>query len=122
MDYNNQNIFAKIIRDEVPCDKIYENDHVLAFRDINPQAPNHVLVIPKGSYISMDDFSENGSDLEITEFWRAVGQVARMIGGVSDGYRLLANHGRDAHQEVLHFHVHIFSGCDLGHMIKIQNR
>ena len=120
MGYDDQNIFAKIIRGEMPCDKVHENEYVLAFRDINPQAPNHILVIPKGLYVSMDDFSEKASDIEITEFWRAVGHVARMVGAVPDGYRILANHGKNAHQEVLHFHVHIFSGCNLGHMIKIQ--
>lgn len=118
MAYDPENIFAKILRGEIPCDKVYEDDTALAFRDINPQAPYHVLVIPKGAYVSMDDFSENATDAEISGFVRAVGKVARDEGVVEDGYRFLANTGRDAHQEVPHFHVHIFAGRDLGGMIK----
>ena len=114
MDYDNQNVFAKILRGELPCDKVYENDHVLAFRDVRPQAPNHVLVIPKGAYVSMDDFSEHADDIEVIAFWRAVGDVARQLGAVTNGYRILANHGREAHQEVFHFHVHIFFYSDSG--------
>ncbi len=121
MDYDNQNVFAKILRGELPCDKVYENGHVLAFRDVRPQAPNHVLVIPKGAYVSMDDFSEHADDIEVIAFWRAVGDVARQLGAVTNGYRILANHGREAHQEVFHFHVHIFSGCDLGGMIRVAD-
>ncbi len=89
-----------------------------AFRDINPQTPVHALVIPKGAYVSMDDFSAHAPDSEITGFFRAVGRVARQFGVVGDGYRFLSNVGRDGHQEVLHFHVHIFAGKDLGRMIK----
>ena len=118
MDYDTENIFAKILRGEIPCDKVYEDAHVLAFRDINPQTPVHVLVIPKGAYVSMDDFSAQASDAEITGFFRAVGHVARDLGVVGDGYRFLANMGRDGHQEVTHFHVHIFAGKNLGRMIK----
>lgn len=118
MSYDNDNIFAKILREEIPCNKAYENDHALAFHDINPQTPVHILVIPKGSYASMDDFSANASDAEIAGFMRAVGHVARENGIVEDGYRILANHGRDGHQEVQHFHVHVFGGKDLGRMIK----
>ena len=118
MSYDNDNIFAKILRGEIPCNKAYENDHALAFHDINPQTPVHILVIPKGSYASMDDFSANASDAEIAGFMRAVGHVARENGIVEDGYRILANHGRDGHQEVQHFHVHVFGGKDLGRMIK----
>ena len=118
MTYDANNIFAKIIRGEIPCDKVYEDDHALAFRDINPQTPTHVLVIPKGPYASSDDFTANASDSEIAGFMRAVGKVARDLGTVTDGYRMLANHGRDAHQEVDHFHIHIFAGKDLGRMIK----
>ncbi len=116
--YDDDNIFAKILRGEIPCDKVFENDHALAFRDINPQTPVHVLVIPKGAYVSMDDFSASASDAEIVDFTRAVGEVARMEGVIDSGYRLLANHGRDGHQEVPHFHVHIFGGKNLGRMIK----
>ncbi len=118
MAYDDGNIFAKILRGEIPCDKVYEDDHALAFRDINPQTPTHVLVIPKGAYVSSDDFAEKASDREIAGFVRAVGKVARDLGLVEAGYRVLSNHGRDAHQEVPHFHVHIFGGKDLGRMIK----
>jgi|TARA_R110002072_G_scaffold12038_3_gene52996 diadenosine tetraphosphate (Ap4A) HIT family hydrolase len=118
MAYDNQNIFAKILRGEIPCRKVYESDHALAFHDITPQAPTHVLVIPKGSYVSADDFSAQASDAEIAGFFRAVGQVARDLDAVEAGYRILANHGPDAHQEVPHFHIHLFAGKDLGRMIK----
>ncbi len=118
MAYDNQNIFAKILRGEIPCDKVYEDDYALAFRDINPQAPVHVLVIPKGAYLSFDDFSAQASAEEITGFVRAAGKVARDLGLVEPGYRALANHGADAHQEVPHFHLHLFGGKDLGRMIK----
>ena len=118
MAYDENNIFAKIIRGEIPCDKVYEDDYALAFRDINPQTPTHVLVVPKGPYISSDDFTEKASDAEIAGLMRAVGKVARDLGAVADGYRMLSNHGRDAHQEVPHFHIHIFAGKDLGRMIK----
>jgi histidine triad (HIT) family protein len=118
MSYDPDNIFAKILRGEIPCDKVFENDHALAFRDIAPQAPTHILVIPKGSYVSMDDFSARASDKEIGAFVRAVGEVARDAGLVDPGYRILANHGSDAHQEVPHFHIHLFGGRDLGGMIR----
>ena len=118
MAYDDDNIFAKILRGEIPCDKVHETEHSLAFRDINPQTPVHVLVIPKGRYTSMDDFSANASDAEIADFNRAVGDVARMTDIVVDGYRILANHGRDGHQEVPHFHMHVFGGKNLGRMIK----
>lgn len=118
MAYDNDNIFAKILRGEIPCDKVFEDEHALAFRDIQPQAPHHVLVIPKGPYVNMDDFSGKASDAEIAGFIRAVGQVARDLGVVEAGYRTLANNGPDAHQEVAHLHIHIFAGRDLGGMIK----
>lgn len=118
MAYDPQNIFAKILRGEIPCTKVYENDHVLAFDDINPAAPVHVLVIPKGQYVSMDDFSAHASDLEIAEFNRAVGAIARLKGLGESGYRTLANHGNDARQDVYHYHVHVLGGRDLGAMIK----
>lgn len=118
MAYDQNNIFAKILRGEIPCDKVYEDDYALAFHDIAPQAPTHVLVIPKGQYVSSDDFAATASDAEIAGFMRAVAKVARDLGAVKDGYRILANHGRDAHQEVPHFHMHIFAGKDLGRMIK----
>ena len=118
MSYDDQNIFARILRGEIPCDKVYEDEFALAFRDINPQTPVHVLVIPKGRYVSMDDFSANASEAEIADFMRAVGDVARMEGAVADGYRILANHGRNGHQEVPHLHMHVFAGKNLGRMIK----
>lgn len=117
MAYDLNNIFAKILRGEIPCNKIYEDEFALAFHDINPQAPVHVLVIPKSAHVSMADFSEHGTDQEITGFFRAVGQVARELGVQADGYRILANHGEDAHQEVPHFHVHLFAGRKLGPML-----
>jgi diadenosine tetraphosphate (Ap4A) HIT family hydrolase len=118
MSYDPNNIFAKIIRGEIPCSKVYEDEHVLAFHDINPQTPTHVLVIPKGAYLSFADFSAEASPEEITAFVRAAGKIARDLGCEEPGYRILANNGRDAHQEVPHFHLHIFAGKDLGRMIK----
>ncbi|MEK9900370.1 MAG: histidine triad nucleotide-binding protein [Rhodospirillaceae bacterium] len=118
MTYDSENIFAKILRGEIPCDKVYEDDHALAFHDINPQAPTHVLVIPKGAYVSNADFTANASDAEIAGFLRAVGQVARELGLEAPGYRILANHGADSGQEVPHYHVHIFGGRALGPMLK----
>lgn len=117
LPYDDQNIFAKILRGEIPCDRVYEDDHALAFRDINPQAPTHVLVIPKGSYVSWDDFSATASDAEIGGFARAVGKVARDLNLAASGYRLLANAGHDAGQEVPHLHVHLFGGRPLGPML-----
>ena len=118
MAYHNDNIFAKILRGEIPCEKVYEDDHALAFNDINPQAPIHVLVIPKGAYVSMNDFSATATAEEITGFFQAVGTVAKQLGLTEPGYRILANHGPDGHQEVPHFHVHIFGGKQLGPMLK----
>jgi histidine triad (HIT) family protein len=117
MAYDSTNIFARILRGELPCKKVYENEHVLAFHDINPQAPVHILVIPKGAYVSLDDFSAKASDAEIAAFVRAVGEIARARGLAEPGYRILTNHGRDSNQEVPHFHVHIFAGRPLGRMI-----
>lgn len=117
MAYDPDNVFAKIVRGEIPCDKVYEDDHVLAFRDIRPQAPVHVLVVPKGPYVSMDDFSEGASDGEIAALFRAVGKVARQLGLADSGYRILANNGADGRQEVMHLHVHIFGGRTLGAML-----
>lgn len=118
MAYDTDNIFAKILRGEIPCSKVFENDYALAFHDITPQAPVHVLVIPKGPYINMDDFSAAASDAEIAGFIRAVGQVARDLGVTEPGFRALVNNGPDARQEVPHLHLHIFAGRDLGGMIK----
>lgn len=117
LPYDENNIFARILRGEIPNKTVYEDDHVLAFHDINPQAPTHILVIPKGSYVSWDDFSARASDAEIGAFVRAVGKIAREAGLVEPGYRLLANIGQDAHQEVAHLHVHLFAGRPLGPML-----
>lgn len=116
-DYDDQNIFAKILRGEIPNKTVYEDEHCLVFHDINPQAPVHVLAIPKGAYVSMDDFSANASDAEIAGFVRAIGHAARALGLADSGYRILANHGQDANQEVPHFHVHIAGGGRLGPML-----
>ncbi len=118
MSYDDGNIFARIIRGEIPCDKVYEDDHVLAFRDIHPQTPTHILVVPKGAYLSFADFSQKASPEEIAAFVRATGKIASEAGLDEPGYRILANHGRHAHQEVPHFHLHLFGGKDLGRMIK----
>lgn len=115
--YDDNNIFARILRGEIPNRTVYEDDWALAFHDINPQAPHHVLVIPKGAYVSWDDFSARASEAEIAGFVRAVGHVAREAGLVGEGYRLLANIGVNGHQEVPHLHVHIFAGRPLGPML-----
>jgi histidine triad (HIT) family protein len=115
--YDPNNVFARILRGEIPCNKVYEDEHSLAFRDINPQTPTHILVIPKGAYVSLDDFSQKASDAEMASLLRALGQVARQAGVVQSGYRILANNGAAAHQEVPHFHVHVFAGRDLGGML-----
>ena len=117
MAYDPENIFAKILRGEIPCDKVFEDDHVLAFNDINPRKAIHVLVIPRGQYVSFDDFSANASDADIAGFTRAVGRIARDLGIAETGYRLLANTGPDGGQEVPHFHVHIFGGEPVGPMV-----
>jgi histidine triad (HIT) family protein len=118
MAYDPSNIFARILRGEIPSKKVYEDEHALAFHDIRPQAKVHVLVIPKGAYVSWDDFSARAGEAEIAGFVRAVGKVARDLGLVEIGYRILANHGPDSHQEVPHLHVHIFGGQRLGRMIQ----
>jgi len=115
--YDEGNIFARILRGEIPSNKVYEDDHVLAFNDINPLAPTHILAIPKGPYVSWDDFSEKASDEEIAGFVRAVGKIAREAGLVAQGYRVLANVGHDSGQVVPHLHMHIFAGRPLGPML-----
>ena len=117
MAYDPNNVFAKILRGEIPCDKVYEDEHTLAFRDIAPKAPVHVLVIPKGAYVSWTDFSEKASDAEIAALIRAVGKVARDLGVAEAGYRTLANTGTNGHQEVPHLHIHLFGGRKLGAML-----
>ena len=120
--YDPDNIFAKILRGEVKCSKVYEDDHAFAFYDINPQAETHVLVIPKGAYVSWDDFSARASRVEIAGFVRAIGHVARTHNLVDPGYRLLANIGEHGGQEVPHLHVHIFGGEPLGPMLTRKPR
>ena len=115
--YDDNNVFARILRGELPNETVLETDHSLAFHDINPLAPIHVLVIPKGAYVSWDDFSERASDAEIADFTRAVGAVARQVGADTQGYRLLSNVGKRGGQEVPHLHVHIFGGQPLGPML-----
>lgn len=117
MAYDSNNVFARILRGELPAKKIYEDDYALAFHDIRPLAPVHALVIPKGAYVSFDDFIAKADSDEIAGFFRAVGKTAALLGVAADGYRLLANHGAHAHQEVPHFHVHIFAGRPLGAML-----
>jgi histidine triad (HIT) family protein len=112
--YDDSNIFARILRGEIPCNKLYEDDFVLAFPDIRPQAPVHVLVIPKGRYVSLADFGATASADEITGFFRAVSQIARQLGVEESGFRTIANAGPDSHQQVPHFHVHIMGGEPLG--------
>jgi len=118
MQYDDSNVFAKILRGDLPCDKVYEDDFALAFRDINPQAPVHVLVIPKVAYISFDDFSRDATAEEQAGLLRAIGNTARELGLTDGGYRLLTNNGRDSHQEVMHLHFHIFAGRPLGPMLE----
>jgi len=115
--YDDSNIFARILRGEIPAKTVYEDEFALAFHDIQPRAPIHILVIPKGPYASWDDFSANASDTEIAGFVRAVGQVARDNDLVAPGYRLLANTGGHGGQEVAHLHVHLFGGRPLGPML-----
>ena len=115
--YDDGNIFARILRGEIPSNRVYEDEYALAFHDIKAQAPIHILVIPKGAYVSWDDFSERASEAEIAGFVRAVGKVARDEGLVAPGYRLLANVGANSGQEVPHLHVHLFGGRGLGPML-----
>ncbi len=117
MTYDDNNVFARILRGEIPCTKLYEDDYALAFPDLRPQAPTHILVIPKGRYISAADFGATASPEEITGFYRAVSHVARLCGVEASGYRLICNVGPDSHQEVPHFHVHILGGRKLGRLL-----
>lgn len=117
LPYDDDNLFAKILRDEIPSRRVYEDEWAIAFHDINPQAELHLLVIPRGKYVSWDDFSSRADDAEIGGFIRAVGRVAREHGLVEPGYRLLANVGRHGGQEIPHLHVHLFGGQPLGPMI-----
>lgn len=118
MSYDRNNIFARVLRGEIPCNKVYEDEHVLAFHDIRPQAPVHVLVIPKGAYVSFDDFHATASDAEIAALGRAIGKVARQVGVGDGGYRVIANCGANGHQEVPHLHLHILGGRPMGRMVQ----
>ena len=117
MAYDRNNVFARILRGEIPCKRVYEDVHVLAFHDISPQSPTHILLIPKGEYVSFDDFAAKASPEEVTALVRAIGRIAREQGVADSGYRILSNTGAAAHQEVPHFHVHLFGGRDLGGML-----
>ena len=116
--YDDSNIFAKILRGEIPSNTVMESEHSLAFHDINPLAPIHVLVITKGPYVSWDDFTERASDAEISDFVRTIGDVARMTGADAQGYRVLSNSGKRSGQEVPHLHMHLFGGEPLGPMLQ----
>ena len=119
MSYDKNNIFAKILREEIPCKKVYENEYVLSFYDINPQKKIHVLVIPKGEYVDLDDFVKNASNKEIVEFNKAIIHVVKIlkISHQENGYRVLSNTGIDSRQEVFHLHYHIFGGEDIGKIV-----
>ncbi|GBR70522.1 histidine triad nucleotide-binding protein [Gluconobacter kanchanaburiensis] len=117
MVYDPGNIFARILRREIPARTIYEDDYALAFHDIAPQAPIHVLVIPKGPYVSIADFGAIASPEEITGFWRAVSKIAEAQGLTQEGFRLISNSGPNSGQEVPHFHVHLFGGRTLGSLL-----
>jgi len=116
--YDRNNVFAKILRGEIPCRKLHETAHSLAFADINPLAPVHVLVIPKGAYVDYEDFADRASPEEMVDYVKAIGDTAKLAGTAADGYRLLSNCGVNANQEVPHLHVHIFGGRRLGRMLK----
>lgn len=115
--YDSNNIFAKILRGEIPCDKVYEDDHVLAFNDISPQTPTHILVIPKGQYTAIDDFGANASANEVKALYAAVAKIAKDKGLEGQGFRVIANTGINGGQEVPHFHLHILGGKKLGPML-----
>jgi histidine triad (HIT) family protein len=115
--YDKNNIFAKIIRGEIPCDEVYSDENVIAFKDVSPAAPVHVLVLPKGEYVSFDDFVATAGSDSVGHFFSTVQQIAAQLGVVESGYRLITNHGVDASQTVMHFHVHILAGKPLGGLL-----
>lgn len=117
LPYDDGNIFARLLRGEIPSKRVYEDEHTVVFHDIAPCAPTHLLAVPRGRYVSWDDFSANAADAEIVSLTRAIGQAARDAGLVAGGYRLIANTGGNAHQEVPHLHVHILAGRALGPML-----
>jgi len=118
MAYDKDNVFAKILCGEIPCDKIYEDDYAIAFHDIEPQTPIHILVIPKGAYVSIADFGQNADENEITGFWRAVSKIAHEHGLMENGFRSVANTGVHGGQEVPHFHVHLLGGAKIGPLVQ----
>lgn len=121
-EYNQDNIFAKIIRGEIPANKVYEDDNVLAFHDISRAAPTHVLVIPKGEYLNFAEFSAKASASEITHFFKKVGEIAAQLGVAESGFRIISNSGPNAHQSVPHFHVHILAGKKMGPLLQSDNQ
>ena len=121
MSYDKNNIFAKILRKEIPCKKIYENDHVLSFYDVNPKKKIHALVIPKGNYINLDDFNDRASDQEIVALSKAITEVSKILGisvNMGRGYRVLTNLAEHGGQEVMHLHFHLFGGEKVGKMVE----
>lgn len=118
MNYDKNNIFARILRKEIPASIIYEDDYALAFHDINPKAPVHILVIPKGDFMSFFDFAEKASPEQMTHFNKAIHHIIKDLGLQKEGFRILSNHGANGGQEVPHYHVHIFGGRPLGKMIQ----
>ena len=120
-NYDKNNIFARILRSEIDCKKIDENDYALAFLDINPQAPIHILIIPKNSYVNMYDFNKNASSAEILCFWKLVNTTIKKEGMEKKGFRVISNSGKDGNQDVSHFHLHILGGKNLGRMIKLSS-
>lgn len=117
MAYDKSNVFAKILNGEIPNDTVYEDEYVLAFRDINPARPIHILVIPKGAYVDADEFVSNASESEIVGFWRGVAATVKAAGAIRSGYRLISNTGLYGGQEVPHYHVHILGGSSVGPMV-----
>jgi histidine triad (HIT) family protein len=117
MSYDSNNIFAKILRGEIPCNKVHDDQYVIAFDDIHPQAPVHILVLPKGAYKDMDDFTARASDAEIAALWKVTGQIARAKGIDKTGYRVISNCGLNGGQEVPHLHIHLLGGGKLGRMM-----
>ena len=120
MAYDKNNIFAKILRGEVPCTAIDEDEHTLSFADINPQAPVHILVIPKGAYTDWSDFASHASGEEILAFFRAISRVAELTGIGDTGYRVISNIGTDSHQEVPHLHMHVLGGKPIGPLVALK--
>ena len=118
--YDTNNIFAKILRGDIPCKKVFESEHALAFHDITPQAPSHILVLPKGAYVDMDDFTARASDAEIAGLYRALGTIARDEGLAEGGYRVISNCGINGGQEVPHLHLHLVGGKKLGRMLQAE--